>query len=117
MEIMIVLVIVGIMISGILPLYITVIRANKASEYYSRAYRDIDSQVEVYRNGSFDDIATGTFVVTDLPGGSGALTVSNVVDGAPQADIKKLDLVLSWNYRRVNSVKITTYITRNGVGK
>lgn len=117
MEILLVLVVVGIMISGIIPLYIGVIRANKSSEYYSRAYRDLNSQVEVYRRASFDSLDNGTFTVSNLPSGQGTLTVSNMIDGAPQADIKQLNLTVSWNYKRTNSVKITTYVTRNGVGR
>jgi type II secretory pathway pseudopilin PulG len=117
MEILLVLVVVGIMISGILPLYVGVIRANKSSEYYSRAYRDIDSQVEKYRKDSFDTLASGTFTVTDLPSGQGTVVVSNVIDGVAQNDIKQVNLTLTWVYRKTNSVKITTYITRNGVGR
>ncbi|MEI6639892.1 MAG: hypothetical protein WCL46_09250 [Chlorobium sp.] len=108
---------VSILISGLIPLFIAVIRANKTSEYYSRAYRDIDSQVEKYRGGSFDGITTGTFTVTDLPSGQGTVTVSNTIDGMPQNDIKQVDLTLSWNYKRQNQIKITTYISRNGIGR
>lgn len=117
MEVMLVLIVVGIMVSGVLPLFITVIQSNKSSEYYSRAYRSADSQLEIYRRASFDSLASGSFAVPSLPGGQGAVTVTNVIDGASQADIKQLDITVSWVFKKNKQVKISSYVTRNGVGR
>ena len=114
---MLILVVVGIMVSGILPLYVAVIRSNKSASYYSSAYRQIDSQLEVYRRASFDGIVNGNFTVTDIPGAQGTVTVSNVLDGAPQANIKQVDLKITWYFKKNNQIKTSSYITRNGVGR
>ena len=114
---MLILIVVGIMVSGILPLYVAVIRSNKSSSYYSSAYRQIDSQLETYRRASFDGIANGTFAVTDIPGAQGTVTVSNVLDGAPQTDIKQVNLKIRWHFKKDNQINASSYITRNGVGR
>jgi len=115
LEIVLLLAIVGIFISGIIPLYLNVVTVNKSAQYYSTAYKVLDSKIEEYRNTSFDSVNSGTFSITELPSGQGALTVSNNIDGAPQADIKRLDLTITWNFKKTNQVNITTYIARNGL--
>ena len=117
MEVMLILVVIGIMVSGIIPLFISVVQSNKSASYYSNAYRIADSKIEEYRRASFDGLTTNTFTISSLPSGQGTLTVTNNIDGAPQVDIKRLDLTIAWNYKKARSASISTYVTRNGVGR
>lgn len=110
--------VVSIMLSGLIPLFMIVIRANDSTNYYARAYKDLDAQMEIYRRTPFDNVNTGTFTISDIPSSSGNVTVSNVIDNVPQADIKKVDLNLTWTYNnKTNNVKFSSYIYRNGIGK
>lgn len=114
-EIIIVIGIVGIMISGILPLYLNVITANKSAAYYSNAYKIADSMIEEYRTNSFDSIVNETVEVTELPEGSANLIVSSEIDGVTESDIKELDLTISWNFNRTQSIRIVTYVAKDGL--
>jgi len=115
LEIIIVLAVIMTLFAGLLPLFLNIITVNKSAEYYSKAYKILDSKMEEYRSNSFDSLVTGNFTVTDLPSGQGTLTVTNNVDGAPQTDIKKLDLIISWTFKKQNQVRIITYVARNGI--
>lgn len=116
-EIVLVLGLLGIIISGVLPVFLNSITANKSAEYYSNAYKILDSRLEEYRNTDFNALANNTFEVTELPSGEGVLTVTNNIEGSPQADIKKIDLVINWNFKNQRQVKAVTYISRGGIKK
>lgn len=114
-EIIIVLGIVGIIISGILPLFLNIITAGKSAAHYSSAYKIADSKIEDYRNSNFDMLADENFTLTELPSGNLTSTVTNEVDGLNEAEIKRVELVVSWNYKRAQDIKIVTYIYRGGL--
>jgi type II secretory pathway pseudopilin PulG len=114
-EIIIILGVVGIMVSGILPLFLNVIAANNSARYYSYAYKVADSKIEEYRNTTFENIEDETFPVSELPLGQGDLTVSNEIGGSPQDNIKELDLTISWNYKKAQEIRIVTYVTTGGL--
>lgn len=114
-EIVIIIAIVGIIISGILPVFLNSITANKSAEYYSKAYKILDSKMEEYRNSNFDTLDSTTFDVPELPQGQGTLTITDNVEGAPQNDIKQAELKIVWNFKNEKEVKIVTYIARGGL--
>jgi type II secretory pathway pseudopilin PulG len=107
----------GIIISGVLPIFLNSITANKSAEYYSTAYKILDSKIEEYRNADFDTLASYNFQVTGLPSGQGVLAVTNNIEGTPQVDIKKLTLTISWNFKNQKQVRAVTYISRGGIKK
>lgn len=107
--------IVGIVVSGVLTVFLNVITINKDSEFYSQAYKIADSELEKLRGASFDSIANSTNPITALPQGEVVVAVSNTIDGAPQADIKKVDLKLRWNFRKQREIRLVTLIARNGI--
>lgn len=115
MELVILLGVVGIMMSGILTLYFNVITVNKSSEYYSSAYKLIDSEIEELRGTSFENITNVNTDISELPSGHLDISVSNEIDGAPQDDIKKVDVVISWYFRKQSQVREITYIAKGGI--
>lgn len=116
-EITLVIAIVGIMIAGVLPVFLNSITANKSAEFYSKAYKLLDSKVEQLRDTDFNSITSGNYAVPELPSGQGVLAVTNNIEGSTQVDIKKVDLTISWNFKRNQSVRLVTYITRGGIKK
>jgi prepilin-type N-terminal cleavage/methylation domain-containing protein len=114
-EIIIVLGIVGIIISGILPLFLNIISAGKSAAYYSGAYKIADSKVEEYRNSNFDALADEATPITELPNGTLSTTITNEIDGLAETEIKRVELVVGWNYKRDQEIKIVTYIYRGGL--
>jgi prepilin-type N-terminal cleavage/methylation domain-containing protein len=116
MEIVIVLGILGIIITGVMPLYMNVIVANKSAAYYSSAYKVADSMIEAYRGAAFDTIVDGeTGIISELPGGEYTLDVTSELNGSPEADIKKVDLVISWDFKKERELRVVTYISRSGM--
>jgi prepilin-type N-terminal cleavage/methylation domain-containing protein len=116
-EIIILLAVVGIFISGIIPLFLNVIQVNKSAEYHSKAYKIVDTKLESLRSGDFENITSQTSNISELPNGSLIVASSDIVDGAPQPDIKKVLITVRWNFNRDQSVKIESFITRNGITK
>jgi type II secretory pathway pseudopilin PulG len=117
MEIVLVLAFLGIIISGVFPVFINSIEANKSAEYYSKAYKILDSKIEEYRNADFNTLSSSQFDIPELPGGQGTFTVSNTVEGAPQNDIKQVNLVVHWDFKRARQVESSTYMSRGGIKK
>jgi hypothetical protein len=109
MEIVLVLAFLGIIISGVFPVFINSIEANKSAEYYSK--------IEEYRNADFNTLSSSQFDIPELPGGQGTFTVSNTVEGAPQNDIKQVNLVVHWDFKRARQVESSTYMSRGGIKK
>lgn len=109
--------VIGILISGAFSLFSTVITANKTAEYFSNAYKLLDSKVETTRAKAFDSIITESFSVPELPNGTGTVTVSNNIDGAPQADIKQVDIIISWTFKKTHQVRAVTYVAKGGIGR
>jgi hypothetical protein len=105
------------MISGILALFFNVITVNKSAEYYSKAYKILDSKAETLRGTAFDSVVNSSTSISEIPSGNIAVTVTNTVDGAPRTNIKKVDIVISWNFRKQSSIREVTYITRGGIKK
>lgn len=76
-------------------------------------------EVEIVRNMDFDDILSMGFSfshdsLSELVNGAGALALEN----GPGADIKKLTVSVTWDYRGSNLRKdVVTFITREGVNK
>ena len=114
-EIIIVLGIVGVIISGILPLFVNIIVAGKSAAHYSTAYKLADSKIEEYRNSNFDSLAGELVNISDLPEGSLTTTVTNDIDGSIETEIKRVELTINWNYQRAQEIKIVTYIYRGGL--
>lgn len=114
-EIVILLAVVGIIISAILPLFLNVITVNKNAEYYSKAYKILDSKIENVRNLPFDSVANENFNIPELPQGAGTLSISNVVDGEPQADIKEITVTIRWNFKKQSQVNAVTYLAKGGL--
>lgn len=120
MEILIILFVVGIMISGIIPLFLNVITANKSANYYSTAYRLADSKIEELRSLPFEDIdaAAGTESAPGLPDDSEILiTVNNNINGGAQTDIREVEVTINWNFKSAKSHSISTLITQGGIGR
>jgi len=110
-------VVISILISGAFSLFSTVYTSNKTAEYYSNAYKLLDSKIESTKRQSFDSIVTSNFAVTELPSGQGTVTVSNNIDGSAQTDIKQVDVVISWDFKKSHQVRAVTYIAKAGVGR
>ena len=103
----------GIIISGVLPLFLNTITAGKSASHYSNAYKIADSKIEAYRNTSFDSIVDENIDITDeLP--LGAIN-TDITD--EDEDFKKVELTISWNFKRNQEIKIVTYIYRGGLWK
>lgn len=105
------------MMSGILTLFFNVITVNKSAEYYSTAYKLMDSKIEELRGVSFETITEENYQIPNLPQGEGTIDISNEVDGAPQSDIIKVDLTISWYFKKENQIREVTYITKGGIKK
>jgi prepilin-type N-terminal cleavage/methylation domain-containing protein len=116
-EILILLIVIGILISGAFSLFSTVITANKTAEYFSNAYKLLDAKVETTKQKSFDSIITESFSVPELPNGQGTITVTNNIDGSPQSDIKQIDVIISWTFKKTHQVRAVTYIAKGGIGR
>jgi len=114
-EIIIVLGIVGIIVSSILPLYVNIMKAGKSAAYYSTAYKLADSKIEEYRNSNFDTLADESAALTELPNGNLETTITNEVDGSIETDIKRIELIIGWEFQRAQEIKIVTYIYRGGL--
>jgi type II secretory pathway pseudopilin PulG len=107
--------IVGIIISGILPLLLNTVTAGKTATYYSTAYKIADSKIEDYRNSNFDILQDEEIDISELPGGTLTTTVTNEIDGNPEDDMRKIELLLRWSFKRDQEIKIVTYIYRGGL--
>jgi hypothetical protein len=118
-EIIILLAILGIIMSGVYAVFIDVLAINRKTDYYSRAYRALDSKVETIRGTLFSNIVPGTTTVAvpQLPGGQATTEITNVVDGAAQTDIVQATVTITWDYKGASQVKSTTFITKKGIKK
>lgn len=126
LEILIILFVVGIMISGIIPLFLSVITANKSAEHYSTAYRLADSQLEELRSTTFEEIdATYTGIeegvssdISDiLPEGEIIITVSDEIDGSAQTNIREITIDINWNFKSTKNYTVSTLIAEGGIGR
>lgn len=114
-EIVIILGIMGIIISAILPVFVNVIISGRSAAYYSNAYKIADSKIEAYRNTNFDLLTDENGTIGELPGGTFRTEITNEIDGVNEADIKRLELTVSWNYQRPREIKIVTLVYRGGL--
>jgi len=118
MEIVIILFVVGIMISGIVPLFLNVITVNKSAGYYSDAYKIADSLIEEYRSKHYAEIvSSGTIDLPDLPEGKAVLVVEEELDGLSIEGIKEVNLKVSWNFKKYQEISISTYIADGGIAR
>lgn len=114
-EVMILLVVVSILISGAFSLFFSVITYNKLAEHYSVAYKTLDSKIELLRSTSFDSIINEDAPVANLPGSNLAVRVDNNLDGLPQSDIKEVEVTISWYFKKDFQLKAVTYISKGGI--
>ncbi len=118
MEIVIILFVVGIMISGIIPLFLNVITVNKSAAYYSTAYKKADSIIEDSRAKPFDEIISiESFNIPDLPSGVGKIEITEESGGTANNRLKMVELTIRWDFRSPQEIKIATYITSGGIGR
>jgi hypothetical protein len=118
MEIVIILFVVGIMISGILPLFLNVITANKSAAYYSTAYKRADSIIEETRAKPFEEIISiNSFEITELPNGVGQIEITEEPGGTATNRLKLVELTINWNFKSPQEIKISTYIADGGIGR
>ena len=116
-EIIILISIVSVIVTGVLAAFVNVITINKTNEYYSQAYKILDSKIEELRSEPFSGIADSTFSVSELPGGTGTVTISNNIEGQNQDGIVEADVTVSWNFKKQTEVKASTYISNGGLKK
>jgi hypothetical protein len=107
---------------GIMAVYFDVLAINKSNDYYSHAYRDLDSKIETLRATPFANLAVGTTTssVTDLPGTNQVNTViTDTIDGVSQTGkgIYQVTVTVSWTYKRTTQISESTYITNGGLHK
>lgn len=117
-EIVVVVALLGIIISGVLSVYLNVITSNKTVEFYSVAYKALDDKLEELRAESFSSLADSNFTVSGLPpGNTGTVSIDNNIDGSPQSDIVQADITIGWNFRKDYQVRAVTYIAKGGIKK
>lgn len=105
------------MLSGIIPLFMNVITANKSAAYYSAAYKAADSIIEENRVKNFDEVISYEGEVEGLPSGNSfTLTVTDAPDNLDD-DMKRVDLNIKWFFKSEKEIDISTYITAGGIGR
>jgi hypothetical protein len=105
------------MLSGIIPLFMHVITANRSAAYYSVAYKAADSIIEENRIKNFEDVDTYNGEVEGLPtGNSFTFTVNDEVKELDN-EIKQVDLNIKWFFKSEKEINISTYITAGGIGR
>lgn len=122
LEIVLIVFIVSVMISGIIPLFLNSITSNRASAYYSIAYKAADSIIEENRVKTFEEVTSKSGTVEGLPSGNTyILTVTDApeTEGGELMDeyIKRLDLEITWFFKSERKINISTYVTDGGIGR
>lgn len=113
-EVLLLLSLVGVILAGVLPIFLNVITANKRNELYSRAYKDLDTKIEEIRYTNFDSIAPeANFSVVDLPSGRGTVSVVDAPGGVP--NLKQVTVIIYWDFKGTKNIKATTLVTRGGI--
>lgn len=92
---------------------------NKVNKYKEVALRIADEKVQTLRVAGYSSVpASGSFsdsLISSLPGGAGALTVSDV-----NAGTKSVLVTVSWTNPQngaTQQVNLTTYIAEGGIGQ
>lgn len=118
----ILLAVIGIMISAIMPLFISVMISNKSASYYSEAYKAADTKIEYLRSLSFEEmeLLNGTNEsLPNLPDGNNMSIAINdyEIDGIEQNDIKEVTVTINWNFKSEKTYTTSTLITQGGIGR
>lgn len=117
-EIVLVVAFLGILLTGVLTIFVNVMTTNKSNEYYSLAYKQLDSKIEEIRNTPFTSLPTypTSFTPTSLPGNpTGTVTLTNNIDGNVETNIYQVDVSITWNFKRQQTIKTSTYVTKGGL--
>jgi len=119
LEIIIILAVVGIMMSGLIPLFMSVLTANKSAAYYSEAYKVADSRIEELRSLSFEsiDAEDGAENITTLPEGEVTTDITNEIDGAPRDNLRQVIITITWNFKSEKTYSTSTLIAEGGIGR
>ena len=116
MEIIILVVVVSLFILGVLPLVTENMVGNNESKVRLQAYEAAQQELETLRNTPFDSLASGSFgVPPSIPGGQGAVTISNDINGDGQAETNIVKAKVDVNFTEKNqneTVTLTTLIAK-----
>lgn len=123
-EIILLLAIVGILISGILPVFLNIITTNKSVQYQSAAYKIADSKLESLRAGNFSEIPDNQTIqnphasLAQLPANASlSVTSTKQVDGSEQTNIRRVEVTVNWYFKRNENIRLVSYIAANGIKK
>lgn len=108
----------GILLTGVLTIFVNVMSTNKSNEYYSSAYKQLDSKVEEIRNTPFANLGTfpTTFTPTGLPSGAtGTVSLTNSINGVTEANIYRADVTITWTFKNQHQIKTSTYVAKGGI--
>jgi prepilin-type N-terminal cleavage/methylation domain-containing protein len=110
-EVMVTLVVGAAIFTGILPITMNTITANKDARLKLYAYEDAQQELENMRGDSFSQITNHSFTVSNITGATGTITVNTTVDGATQTTIAAVTSKVAWTFHSKNeSVTLSTYI-------
>lgn len=119
-EVLVTIFILAIILISLISVFIYGFNLLSRTKQVTLATQTAQEAVELIRNMSFDDMLTITSFPTEinipnyLISGQGSLSIE---DGLGE-DIKKLTVIITWDYRRKQMKKsVVTYITREGIGK
>lgn len=119
-EVLVTIFILAIILISLISVFIYGFNLLSRTKQVTLATQTAQEAVEFIRNMSFDDVLTITSFPSEinisnyLVSGQGSLSIE---DG-PGEDIKKLTVIITWDYRRKQMKKsVVTYITREGINK
>lgn len=117
-ELLITLIFFTAIISGIIPLLTKAISKNKEAKNKLYAYQAASSEIESMRNTAYENITSHNFSVYGIAGAQGTVTVTDVIDGAPQTGILKATASVTWTFKDKNeSSEIVTYFAQKGMNQ
>ncbi len=118
-EMIIVIVMLGVLASGIFPLFIRAIALNKKAKNKLIAYQVAQKEIETLRNTDFGSIYTSGFVVDEIPSGYGTITVDNDIDDDGEVDeIKEITAQVIWQEEGgIKNINFTTYVAKHGINR
>ena len=119
-ELLILVAILSIFLSAIFPLVIKNISLNNQSKLKLKATQAAQTKIEELRGANFDELKSGPFNVSSIPGATGIVQVLTDIDGdgTDETDIVKVNANVNYNIKsKVKSVELSTYISRTGIAK
>lgn len=119
-EMMVTIVVLGLAVTSIAALYLSMQSAQAKSQYMDLATRAAQTEIEVLRNNSYNTLKNDTTIdfTSDLPNGLPADSTGTVYITKPAYGLRKVDVTVSYSSDgQSNKVELSSMIGVIGISQ